>query len=406
MIEGDFAMAHDVFISHATNDRATVELVRESLENYGLRCWLAYRDIPPGANWTEAIVDAIECSTVMVLVFSVDSNQSRQVSREVEQAVNAGVTIIPFRLQDVPYTKSMAYLLSPYQWLDALSPPLEARVHELANRISQLLSPRDPHLQVDSMPKPMKTILGGSVGEGVNHYLLDEALTYMRESKGLDYYFASKSGRNSMDEPGQSELDDYETNVRVVNDGDSDAVVVFTWIDFESGKSIDSEPVRVQPSQSYVAVEAPAGFGRGGTTVASDQPITGRAIVRLRIDDRSLSVRDNVSLRFRIPIAQAQPLHPTHATVLIVLGANHRIRHVSELPCEIDDDRLIFGADSLATLVEQTRSVDGLLLVRIEGEFVISESRHELAAQYMEGYSKERASLEFETTTEVVPISL
>ena len=56
----------------------------------------------PGADWGESIINAIESSRIMVLIFSQSVNASPQIKREVERAVNKGVYIIPFRIEDIP----------------------------------------------------------------------------------------------------------------------------------------------------------------------------------------------------------------------------------------------------------------------------------------------------------------
>lgn len=95
-------MAHDVFVSYSSADKTVADAVCTALEGGGLRCWVAPRDIVPGVDWGAAIIDAIEGAKVMVLIFSANANASRQISREVERAVAKGVTIVPFRIQDVP----------------------------------------------------------------------------------------------------------------------------------------------------------------------------------------------------------------------------------------------------------------------------------------------------------------
>ena len=69
-------MATDVFFSYAVEDKVAATTVCETLESEGVSCWIAPRDIQPGAQWARAIMDAISTSRVMVLVFSEDANRS------------------------------------------------------------------------------------------------------------------------------------------------------------------------------------------------------------------------------------------------------------------------------------------------------------------------------------------
>jgi hypothetical protein len=111
-----------------------------TFEANGIRCWVAPRDVPPGANWGAAIVDAIQQSRVMVLVFSDHANASGQIAREVECAASHGVTIVPIRVQDVTPARALEFFLSNIHWLDALSPPLERRLQEIAGKIKVIMN--------------------------------------------------------------------------------------------------------------------------------------------------------------------------------------------------------------------------------------------------------------------------
>ena len=126
-------MAHQVFISYSVKDKPVADAICSGLESSGTRCWIAPRDIIPGATWGEAIVNAISACQAMVLVLSARSNESPQVLREVERAVSKNVTIITFRIEDVVPSAAMEYYISSGHWLDAIAPPVEAHIHKLAS---------------------------------------------------------------------------------------------------------------------------------------------------------------------------------------------------------------------------------------------------------------------------------
>jgi hypothetical protein len=133
-------MAHDVFISYAEEDKSAADTACTTLESEGISCWIAPRDIRPGAKWEQAIMDAISASRVMVLVFSEDANRSDHVQREVGSAFENGITVIPFRLSNTKPTGVLAYYLRPVQWLDAFTQPLESHFKSLAVQVGDLLS--------------------------------------------------------------------------------------------------------------------------------------------------------------------------------------------------------------------------------------------------------------------------
>lgn len=130
---------HDVFISYSHLDKPIADAIVSTLEGKQIRCWIAPRDVLPGSNYQEAIIDAINTTRIMVLVFSSHSNTSPHVIRELTKALSQGVIIIPFRIEDVPLSKSMEYIISLPHWLDAVTPPVEKHIEELTNYVGVLL---------------------------------------------------------------------------------------------------------------------------------------------------------------------------------------------------------------------------------------------------------------------------
>jgi tetratricopeptide (TPR) repeat protein len=133
-------MAHDVFISYSNKDKTTADAICAALEVNGIRCWIAPRDILPGSDWGEAIIDAIHACRAMLLVFSSSSNTSPQIKREVERAVNAGIPVVPVRIEDVLPSKTLEYFISTQHWLDALTPPMEQHLHYLVTTMRAMLA--------------------------------------------------------------------------------------------------------------------------------------------------------------------------------------------------------------------------------------------------------------------------
>ena len=167
-------MAHDVFVSYSQHDKPVADAVVARLEQAGLRCWMAPRDVVPGTSWGDAIVDAIAAARLMVVVLSGSSNRSRQVIREVERAVASDVIILPFRVENVDPSGAMAYFLGTEHWLDALTPPLERHIDRLVQTVSLLLSgqaaPSERPLLPASAKRPahrkawLPLALGGGIG--------------------------------------------------------------------------------------------------------------------------------------------------------------------------------------------------------------------------------------------------
>jgi len=130
---------YDVFVSHSSKDKAQADAVVRRLERSGARCWIAPRDILPGSDYGEAIINGIEGCKIMVLVFSGHANESPQIAREVERAVHNRIPIVPFRIENVAPKKSLEYFISSPHWLDAFSGSFDAHLDYLSQTIDHLL---------------------------------------------------------------------------------------------------------------------------------------------------------------------------------------------------------------------------------------------------------------------------
>jgi TIR domain-containing protein len=127
-----------IFLSYSSRDKLVADAICSRLENQGIRCWIAPRDVNPGADYSDRISDALESSTAMVMVFSSGSNASRHVKSEIDRAFSLDKVIIPFRVENVEMDKGLAYYLSKTHWLDALTKPLDQHIDRLAATIRKV----------------------------------------------------------------------------------------------------------------------------------------------------------------------------------------------------------------------------------------------------------------------------
>lgn len=132
----------DVFISHAASDAGVANAICRHLEENGVACWIAPRDIIPGSSWGEAILNAISAAHVMVVVLSEHANVSPHLLREVERAVDKACVTVPFRVQDVAPNSSLEYFLSLPHRLDAFTRPMEEHIRQLSQTVRAILGSR------------------------------------------------------------------------------------------------------------------------------------------------------------------------------------------------------------------------------------------------------------------------
>ena len=159
-----------IFLSYSSKDKLVADAICSRLENQNIRCWIAPRDVKPGSDYSNQIADALETATMMVMVFSSDSNSSRHVKSEIDRAFSLGKIIIPFRVENVELDKGLAYYLAKTHWLDAVTKPLEQHIDRLATTIRQIsgtaelersqerVLPQPPPPPPPAQPAPSKTV--------------------------------------------------------------------------------------------------------------------------------------------------------------------------------------------------------------------------------------------------------
>ncbi|GHT28799.1 hypothetical protein AGMMS49574_03840 [Bacteroidia bacterium] len=131
-------MAHDVFISYSSKDQKIVEGLSAYLEQRGIRCFVAYRDIPKTEEWAERIPPAIINCMVMVYIHSNNANQSKEINKEIALCLKNNHPILPFRIENVDYIGAKSYHLETINWIDAFPNPQDS-FGDLCNAIQNML---------------------------------------------------------------------------------------------------------------------------------------------------------------------------------------------------------------------------------------------------------------------------
>jgi TolB-like protein len=111
-------MVSGLFISYASQDAAVANSIVENLEQQGVKCWVAPRDVKPGAQYADAIIRAINEAKAIMVVLSSSAMASSHVAREVERAASKRKQIISFRIDGAPLSQELEYFLSNSQWID------------------------------------------------------------------------------------------------------------------------------------------------------------------------------------------------------------------------------------------------------------------------------------------------
>jgi hypothetical protein len=132
-------MPPSVFLSHSTQDRETVDRIRDALQHNGVECWIAPDNILHGETWPQAITRGIGSSKVVLCVLSESANKSEEVAREICLAGDKRKILIPMRIEDVRPSEGLAFYFTNVQWLDAFTPPIDRHLWTIVDRVKEVL---------------------------------------------------------------------------------------------------------------------------------------------------------------------------------------------------------------------------------------------------------------------------
>jgi TolB-like protein len=129
------------FISYASQDAAVANSLVEALEQQGVRCWIAPRDVIPGSLYADGIVRAINGASVFVLVLSAHAVGSAHVGKEIERASSKRRPIIAIHTDSGQLTPAFEYFLSESQWIDLGPGGTDAAAAKLVEAFRRHLDP-------------------------------------------------------------------------------------------------------------------------------------------------------------------------------------------------------------------------------------------------------------------------
>lgn len=130
-------MKYDIFISYSRKDSEIVKRFADELGKAGYTIWMDIDGIETGDAFKEKIVSAIEESKVFIFFSSADSNASSWTVKEVNVAVALKKFIIPVRLDESMYNKSILFDLSGIDYILCTD---SRRISDASGRLLRSLS--------------------------------------------------------------------------------------------------------------------------------------------------------------------------------------------------------------------------------------------------------------------------
>ncbi len=134
----------EVFISYHTSTASDiVQQVSSALENAGIPCWYAPRNVV--GDYATSIVEGIRGCKVFLLVLNAGADRSEDVRNEINCAFerfrkHEDIALLPFKVDACSLSDAVLYYLGRIHIMDGGLPPELLRTQELIDRISHLLN--------------------------------------------------------------------------------------------------------------------------------------------------------------------------------------------------------------------------------------------------------------------------
>lgn len=109
---------HDIFFSYSRKDLDAARIFCKILDELDAKYWIDVNGQYSSDNFKEVIVDAISNSQIVLFLSSTKSNASKFVIKEMSLACKYNKRILPIKLDDAPFAKSISFDLCDIDWID------------------------------------------------------------------------------------------------------------------------------------------------------------------------------------------------------------------------------------------------------------------------------------------------
>lgn len=131
-------MNHDVFISYSTKNKVAAFDICDIIEQEGVKCWIAPRDIPMGSEYGDIIDKAICYCKIFIVVYSEFSAVSKWVKGEINLAFEEGKYILPYRIDETPLKGAVRVMLNQTHWIDSY-PDYKTHFNDMLDSVKRII---------------------------------------------------------------------------------------------------------------------------------------------------------------------------------------------------------------------------------------------------------------------------
>ena len=166
-MEDSMKYQYDLFVSYSTQNNDVANYLVEKIEKRGYKCFIAPRNISVSSGYAEAIIEGIDTSTAILLIFSNASNNSRYVLSEIDAAASRNKPIIPVRIENIVPSGAMEFYLCTTQWMDAFPEIVDIHIDKIISILSRLNNNRNDSSTITLNQENDNTLAENSLYQGL-----------------------------------------------------------------------------------------------------------------------------------------------------------------------------------------------------------------------------------------------
>jgi len=146
------AGSYDIFISYSNKDSHIVHQYAKFLENIGYKVWYDAKGLYGGVKFASEIANAIEACKLFVFFSSENSNKSEWTKGEIFLAQKYKKQILPVRIDDSEYEKSLMIVLLPLQYIVCGNGVTQKSLDDLQTAITKYIGNPSENSTISSNP--------------------------------------------------------------------------------------------------------------------------------------------------------------------------------------------------------------------------------------------------------------
>lgn len=142
---------HEVYICHSGTSTAIVQAIAYHLEDQGINCWYAPRNLN-GVDYIDSIMGAINACRLFLIILDDAANESSYMMKELYFATKRerkgeNIIILPVRIDDSPLSSRFSYHLAVYHFFQFAASTLDRDFFNLVTNVKRLLREQDDKIK-------------------------------------------------------------------------------------------------------------------------------------------------------------------------------------------------------------------------------------------------------------------